>query len=328
MNPTLIHRSEIDPTRWNEHICASLQCVIYAQTFYLDIVCDEWHALVWPSKDEFKIVMPLPIRRKFGFNIVYQPHFCQYLGLFSLNELTAYAFEAFLRTLVKRFSYISTYHFNPENYFSMTNLPVSFPETKWWTEQTHWLEIGDYAKIFSGYTNDRKTNVRRGSNVKWNVDQGKDLVALIQLFEDNHSVSIGGVSATSLERLRTLFQSLYARGNAKVLYASLENEIHAGIMLVEFRQRIIYLFNAADRIGRKGNARTWMLDQHFQNHENRSATFDFESPQIESIASFYKSFGSKPVSYFAISANQLPFPLNQMQRLRKRLYLKTRQCLF
>ncbi|WP_026631586.1 hypothetical protein [Dyadobacter alkalitolerans] len=349
MTPLLIERAQICDAKWNEHICKSLQCVIYAQTYYLDTVCESWKALVWPNIQHPDIVMPIPIRRKWGVQVVYQPLFCQYLGLFSLKPLSGLQLESFLRFVSTEFSYISAYHFNPENSIRLSALAHTFPDFNFLQKHTHWLHLkGDLQQVNAGYSRDRKRNLVRSKGYSWEVQRSEDISPLIKLFSENQTACIpGGIDPDAFIRLKALFEALQARQQAE-LYYGLSNEhlhaghiyaghihagrlhsghIHAGILIVRFGGRAIYLFNAADQKGRKGNARTFMLDQHFRSIQRKTLIFDFESPEVDSIAQFYLSFGSVEVSFYAISRNELWFPLKQFQEWRKRFF-KTRQGLF
>ncbi|MCF0052370.1 GNAT family N-acetyltransferase [Dyadobacter sp. LJ53] len=329
MTPVLIERTQICDASWNDHIRKSLQCVIYAQTFYLDIVCENWKALVWPNIQHPEIVMPLPMRRKFGFTTIYQPLFCQYLGLFTLKPLAEFEIGSFIRFLSEEFSYISAYHFNPENSVRMSSIASAVSDFQFVKNHTHWLHIrGNYGQVHSGYSQDRKRNLKRSKALNWCIQKSADINPLITLFAENQTERIpGGVDPNAFVRLKTLFGVLNAGGHAEVYHAIFNGQIDAGILIVEFAGRAIYLFNAADRVGRRGNARTLMLDQYFRDCNGRMLTFDFESPEVSSIASFYSSFGSTPVSFYAISKNELWFPLRHIQNWRKRFF-KTIQGLF
>jgi hypothetical protein len=303
--------------------------VIYAQTFYLDIACESWKALVWPSIPHPEIIMPLPVRRKFGLVVVYHPLFCQYLGLFSLRPLSDFQFKSFIRFLSHRFSYVSAYHFSPENSVRMSALTITLPGLKFTQNHTHWLrtDLG-YWPLYSGYSNDRKRNLRRSRDCCWHVQKSNDVQPLLEMFRENQAARIkGGVNPEAFMTLGALVEDLQARELIELYYACADGHIHAGILLVKFAGRVIYLFNAADHKGRLGNARTFMLDEYFQKDSGKSLIFDFESPEVDSIASFYKSFGAEPILFYSMAKNELWFPLKQMQNWRK-YFFKTRPDLF
>lgn len=325
MIPVLVNRSQISDLCWNEHIRRSEQCVIYAYSFYLDVVSNGWKALVWPSAQDYLIVMPLPVKRKAGKTVVSQPLFCQYLGLFSVNELTACQLEAFLKSLSSHFSYISAYSFNPENSGVINAVRSRFAEFEFKEQQTYWLSLEkDYDKVYAPYSKDRKQNVKRGMREQWILQQSDDIRPLAHLFKENHAFQIsGGVNPDAYRKLTLLFKRLHSLEKAEIWYALKNSRLHAGILLVRNSGRVIYLFNAADEIGRKGNARTFMLDHYFSVHAGKPLVFDFESPEKSSIAAFYESFGAEKKAYFVIRKNGLSFPFRQIQEWRRNHMLKT-----
>jgi len=95
------------------------------------------------------------------------------------------------------------------------------------------------------------------------------------------------------------------------------------MLLATSNGRAIYLFNAASETGRRGNARTVLLDQYIQAHAGQPIVFDFESPEKPSIAAFYRSFGAREESYFSLRWNRLTvaerWPVAISRWLRKRL---------
>ncbi|MBE9464120.1 GNAT family N-acetyltransferase [Dyadobacter subterraneus] len=323
--PILLSRSEINDARWNELIAKSGQSVIYGFSWYLDIVCDNWKALVWPSTDNYQIVMPLPIKRKWNIEVVQQPLFCQYLGLFSIENLTDQQLDLFLKGLSSSFSYISAYHFNPDNSSLLQNVLHQFSKFEVRQNHTFWLSLsGSSSEIWAKYSSDRKANLKRGVRFEWVISPGEDIELLIHLFKEHHASGInGGVSDKAYTMLSDMVASLKLRDAIEVLYAQIGGTVHAGVLFVRTGNKVIFLFNAADEIGRRGNARTILLDHYFQSNSERPITFDFESPQLKSIASFYKSFGADPIPYFSVRKNDLPFPLKQIQNWRVRKLINT-----
>lgn len=324
--PILLSRTQIDAQRWNDHIQQSPQCVIYALSWYLDIVCPDWEALIWPSDAEYAVVMPLPVRHRLGLRILYRPLFCQYLGIFSKQELTSGQCRAFLTAVAESFSYISAYAFNPENY------PVLFAlgecqGFRFNTLQTHWLDLTPtYHMLHAGYSKDRQANLKRGTKEHWTVTQSDDFEPLIGLFIANHAPSIGRIHKCAYELLREIGKRCRAEDAGTLIYAGLDGKVHAGVLITHYGGRAIYLFNAADKKGRKGCARTVLLDGWFRSHAGTRHIFDFESPGIDCIVSHYRGYGALPVPFYTISRNALPFPLRPMQQIRKWVF-KTRRYL-
>ena len=75
-----LRHNEIDREKWDACIAASENGLVYAYSWYLDVVHPEWEALVM---DDYAAVMPLTGGRKFGVEYLFQPFFVQQLGAFS-----------------------------------------------------------------------------------------------------------------------------------------------------------------------------------------------------------------------------------------------------
>ena len=315
----LISRPQIDLAQWDELISRSPQSVIYAQSFYLDIVCQDWQALICSCNGLYEIVMPVPLRRKLGCTLVYQPLFCQFLGIFSLGELTFTQAETFVKSLSRHFPFISVYCFNPENTALLAPFLYNYSKLKSAVLTTQWLDLSkNYEMVSGSYSADRQANLQKSLGEDWTIVSFNNIHPLIDLFAKNHAERIpGGVNNAAYCTLEALFNQLCKRGLTQLRYAHKNGVIHAGALLVKCGSRVIYLFNAADEEGRSGNARTFLLDQYFRQQCEKDLHFDFESPEKESIMHYYKSFGGKSVPFFRIAQNKLPFPLKQIHQLRK-----------
>jgi len=328
--PLLLSRNEINDVRWNELIKQSEQQIIYGYTWYLDVVSDDWKALVWPSAEDYAIVMPLPVITKWLIEVIQQPLFCQYLGLFSRQTLNADELNAFLTTLSEHFVYISSYHFNPSNTELLTFSLAGFTRFQYTVNNTYWLSLdAPHSHVVEGFRADRKNNLKRSAGKNRMIFKSDDLEPMIQLFRENHEATVsGGVNTGAYETLAKLYGEVIKKQSAELSYVLNDGIIHAGILIVRSGNKAIYLFNAADRIGRGRNARTFLLNEYFKENDNSSVIFDFESPEIASIARFYQSFGAKVMPYFVVKSNNLPFPLRQLQNWRLKNLTNTRQVLF
>lgn len=328
MIPVLLTRGQISDSIWDKHISRSRQCVIYALSWYLDIVCEQWQALVWPSATDFSVVMPLPVRRKFGQRLLYQPLFCQYLGIFSSHDLTPVECSSFLKALASNFPYISNYTFNPENFALLREALPGCKGFDYKVNNTHWLKLGrPYADVYAGYQKDRKANLRKGWRANWQIVGSDDFKTLIKLFKENHARRIGKIKDGAYPTLERLGKKCLSNETGMLLYAQSGAQVCAGVLLTHYRGRTIYLFNAANDAGRKGNVRLVMLDAYLRENAATQSVFDFESPQEQSIAAYYAGFGGVATPFFSISRNALPFPFRQIQGLRKWLLIRTRQYL-
>lgn len=266
--------------------------------------------------------MPLPVKRKWGIPVVQQPLFCQYLGLFSRGEVPEATLAEFLESLSRCFPYISAYDFHPWHTPLLRKLLPNHAEFESKEKATHWLDLGNpYPRIASHYHNDRRKNLKRAKSYAWECFESNDVKPLLVLFHENHAFKIQNVKGSAYLTLRNLAAIALKNQAGSIRYASLQGEIHAGFMILEKNGAGIYLFNAADAVGRKGNARTLLLDQYFREAAEELKVFDFESPEVKSIVAFYESFGARKQTFVSIKKNELPFPLRQLQEIRKWIFL-------
>jgi hypothetical protein len=316
--PILLSRAAIDDKRWDQLIEQSSQSVVYGYSWYLDEVCNDWKALVWPSAEDYQIIMPLPVRRKWSIEVIQQPLFCQYLGLFSVLDISEFHLILFLEKVSSFYPYITSYHFHPDLTAILNRVLPQFPIFEIKQNHTYWLSLeNSLSTIRSNYSSDRIINLKRSEREKWVVGQSNNIIPLITLFQKYHASKIpGGVADVSYSLLTALFESLDRHKAAELFYIVKEGEIHAGALFVQAAGKVLYLFNAADETGRLGNARTFLLDHYFQLNVEKPLIFDFESPEKASVASFYKSFGARKMPYYSIRKNDLPFPFRQIQNWR------------
>jgi hypothetical protein len=321
LQPILLSRPEIDAARWDYAVKHSCQQVIYAYSWYLDVVCDDWSAVVWPSKESYEVILPLPVCRKYGITIVQQPLFCQYLGFFYAQTVPPALFLAFFSVLNRAFPFISSYTFNPENSVPEMTSALDSSGLTVSTLFTHRLSLQQpFEEIYCAYKRDRKINLKRSGKYPWKVSPSTDIVPLIDLFKQNHGLTIpGGVDPKAYARLQRIFKQCRRHAHAELWYAGL-NVNNAGILIVRSGGRAVYLFNAADQVGRDGNARSLLLNGYFEKYAGDEIQFDFESPENASIVAFYRSFNAAEAPFLSVCKNALPFPIRQIQQLRKRLF--------
>ncbi|GAB3691396.1 hypothetical protein GCM10027592_09390 [Spirosoma flavus] len=321
----ILRRHEIDDTAWDACVMASSQRIVYGYSWYLDAVLPapnwKWVGIVFLDKvNMYQAVMAVPLRRKQVAGVtlawvVHQPFFCQFLPIFCCNATLD--FQPFYEMLIKYFRYGAVLRLGQEIDSKLINNIQQL--------STHILHLSpDYKTVYQNYTADRKTNLIRAQKANWHVVESTDSTPLLDLFRKNHAAGIpGGVGEWAYEILQNLTEVLQKRNVALIRYAMQNGRIEAGALFVREGNRIIYLFNAASTGGRKGNARTLLIDQLIQEHAGRRYVgkpylLDFESPEKQSIRAFYKSFGAVKKPFWEVRWNRLHPLLRTLLRIRKR----------
>ncbi|GAB2585620.1 GNAT family N-acetyltransferase [Spirosoma areae] len=303
----IIPRHQLDATAWDACVAASPHRIVYGYSWYLDALLPapswKWIGLVLTNEvGQYQGVMPISLRRKriVGISkwVVHQPFFCQFLGIFSRGEPLDPT--PFFELLMNRFRYSSVVCTRqpPDNLLDFSSVSA---------KTTHILDLdADYESISRNYTRDRQLNLRRGFAANWIVVDSTDPEPLLRLFRENHADAIdGGVADWAYDLFRNVVNALTQRRLVTLRYALRDGGIEAGALFVKEGNRLIYLFNAASETGRRGNARTLLIDQMIRDHAGSPLIFDFESPEKSSVRDFYKSFGATEEPFWVMRWNRL-----------------------
>jgi len=315
-----LRHPQIDKQKWDACIEASEAGVMCVLSWYLDIVSPNWDALVEEKDGLYTSVMPLTGTSKMGFARLGSPHFCQQLGIVSIEPTTtADQAEQFLYEVSRRFRFAHNYKFVTENTDALARLTHKYDLHP---RHTRYLSLNrPYQDIYKGYNRDRKMNLKRARRAGLVMTESDDIEPMLNFFKAHvaHKV-VGGVAEPTYQMLRDLFSKMKALGLGHLYYTAIDGKPNAGCLFAKYKGKISYTFNAADTVGRISNGRTLMLDEVIRAHAGSAYTFDYESPAIEQIDQFYASFGAQQVQYFAMHLNALPLPIRLIRDLRIQAY--------
>ena len=126
MNPTnhliqFVARRDIEEDKWNDCVKSQPNGLIYANTQMLDSLSPGWDALVWQN---YKAIMPLTNRRKFGISYLYQPAFAAMLGI--IGDLSSNGIVAdFVRAIPSEYKFVDI-QFNETNLSQLLQENLTF----------------------------------------------------------------------------------------------------------------------------------------------------------------------------------------------------------
>ena len=278
-----VKRNQINEKKYNDCISNSLQSRIYGYSWYLDVVSDNWSALVL---NDYEAVFPLPIKSKFGISYIVQPFFTQQLGVFSKEKISDKLFAEFLNKIPSRFLK-TTIQFNSENTFIETN-----SEKK----NNYILPLDkDYEVLWKNFSKGRKHAIQQGLKNQLEIND-ISFTDLLLLSKEHYSFT--EISDKEYNKFKKVVEVLKTKNKIKVLGVFLHKELIGGSVFVFDSQRIVYLFSAVSQLGKEKQAASLLLHKIIKENSNSDKILDFEGSQFPSIASFFKSFGAKIETYF------------------------------
>ncbi len=295
-----LQRNEIDDKSWDSCIQLSFNGSIYGYAWFLDLVAEEWDALV---ENNYERVFPLVKRTKMKISYIYQPFFTQQLGLFSRNLLSPSVLNEFILAIPKQFKQVEI------NLNTLNNVDEKL--FRYIPQINHELDlIHSYDKISSSYSANLKRNLKKATEAGLTLSRNIKPDTVIDLFRNNKGKSILHLKDFHYNRLKRLIYSAKYKGVADIWGAfDQHNELCAGAFFIQSNHKVIFLFSGLSEEGRKAGAMPFLIDYYIREHANRHLTFDFDGSNDPNLARFYKSFGSKECVYQRLKIDRLPFYL-------------------
>ena len=310
-----VQHNEIDGLKWDSCIRNSVNGLIYAYSWYLDITCKKWDGLV---EDDYKSVMPLPRGEKYGFLYTYQPFFSQQYGVFSTMKISNEKVQQFLEAIPAKCKYIELC-LNTFNRVNDKTFEIS-------EGVTHLLDlISPYKTLHTNYSTETKRNLKKGLASSLTLAKNVPPKKVIDLFKANRGKNYD-IGAQHYTMLNTLMQTCIKKGLRLKCWGvyTKEKEFCAGAFFVESNRRSIFLFSGTNDIAFETHAMSFLINRYIEENAQQNLILDFEGSSDPDVARFYKGFGSKEVHFVKMRRNSLPGPVKWLKELqvKKRLSAK------
>lgn len=292
-----IAHKEINKQAWDHCVDNAVNQLVYAYSWYLDIVSPNWDALVLGN---YEAIMPLPQHKRFTLAYLAQPLFTQQLGVFYANLTHMHATNDFLAAIPEKFRLVeinlNTYNV-PSNHSFVAKQNV-----------TCILELNKgYENLKSNYALQIIRNLKKAEKNNLTVYSDIAPQTIIDLFKNNRGKSIKKFNNKSYQLLLNLIKVLSAN---KALYCvGVKNNIGqdiAGAIFIKINDYAIFLFSGANDEAKNCGAMSLLIDDFIKSNAGSQLILDFEGSNNKNLARFYLGFGSKPINYFSIRKNNLP----------------------
>lgn len=301
-NLQIVNADKIDRAKWDNCVNQSSNGMIYACSFYLDKMADNWSGIVL---NDYEGIMPVPWRKKMGIRYCYDVPFIQQLGWFSPSG--GFDGDMLLSCLFSFIKY-GDYSFNYNNFLQATGVQ----------EQNNYIIhlSQTHTSITANYTGDAVNNIKKAAQAHLSYHTAHWSAALESYRrwygKRLHNVSAKDYSAfNSLIKILEEKQQVFAR---KVMDDSTGNILAIALFLKD-KRRIYNLMNSTPEAGRKTGANHYLLDSMFKEFAGSGQVFDFEGSDIPGIKAFYEKFGAVNQPYPKLGTfNHLPFPLKLLKR--------------
>ncbi|GAB5552375.1 MAG: hypothetical protein Sapg2KO_19660 [Saprospiraceae bacterium] len=308
MQVRYLKNKDINRTRWDLAVDQSPSGLPYAYSWYLEtLVGNQWDGLVFGDYD---LVMPLPWNRKlFGIPQLFQPPFCQQLGVFGVEEKQA--LPTFIEAIPQRFQYVLLSLATVNSNWEEWSIDGTFR-----TKENLILSLDySYEELSSNFSKSLRKRIRKAKG-QLSLESSEDVNGLIQFYQKELAGKVG-LTSDRCQRLALLFSTLLDKNMAEIYVVKTPNQqICCQGLFLKTKHRIINLFGASNDLGRKLFAMHFLLAKVLERHANQAINFDFEGSEIPGVANFFKSFGPQSAPFLEYKRDHLPTLLSRIKERR------------
>lgn len=295
-----LKHNEIDIQKWDRCIKKSVNGTIYGYSWFLDIVSENWDALV---DDKYETVMPITYKEIAGIKILVQPPYATNLGVYSVNVLEESVVNAYAAKIPGNIRYIRI-NLNKFNKIASQFIKVIHGNV-------YELDlIRSYAKITSCYTEKMKGALKEGSENRISVVAGMNSVDLISLYLREKGLLWKLFFRQRIKKIRMLIAASVKFRVGQIYGAyTRENNLCAAGLFVWSHQKIILLVFGIDKVGKKEYALEVLIDEFIKLNAGQNLTLRFEYTSQSKYADLYSGFGGKKYQFIKIRKYNFPFNL-------------------
>ncbi len=301
---TIIPAASLDKKKWDQMIDSDPNRCIYARYEYLNLLCDQWSAIVL---NDYHAVWPLPWRKKWGMRYYYQPAFVQQLGLFGS---TSDAELALMVDAMKRFALLGDLTFHGQQHYLYALLPL---------QRRPNFVLPAYRGITyirSEYRSAFRKSLQKASGHPLLYRNDLDHEWVIRQYQASYGARMPQVSTSDYAHFIQLCDHLHQEKNCLVRFVSTadHHEPLAAVILLRDGKRLYNICNIISDQGRDLGANHWLFDQVLEEFSEQDYLLDLEGSSLPGVAFFYASLGAINEPYYLYERSPLISKFRQLLR--------------
>jgi hypothetical protein len=297
-----LHRDQLDEGRWDEVIAQSQAETLYPYTWYLDVVAAKWSAIVM---DDYRFVMPVVWKQKYGLKYIYQPYYTQQLGIFSKEYVDPTVIGETLPVLYKKFRF-ANFNFNSKNLVAEDKNWSLYDKTNYVLDLT-----ASYKDLSASFSTNAKRNIKRAITNSGELEKGVSCEEVIAFKRENDTIKR---TEGEYKWLQNLLETVTNKGAGTAYGVRADGFLIASAFFGFSRTRGIYLVSASNVEGKEQRSMFKIVDAFIREHAGTELKLDFEGSNIPSVARFFAGFGARPEIYQGVNFDRLPVLLNKLRK--------------
>lgn len=303
MNIQYLSNHDIDKDAWDRCIAGSFNGSLCAYSWFLDLICENWDALV---EGRYESVMPLATKKFLGKKIICLPYFSTGFGIFSGIPVNQAKTRAFIDAIPPHFNYyrIMLNKYNPVdiiNFNSVVHLRYELDLIK------------PYHKLAADIAPDmqRKLNLAVAHGLFYSA--GLSPNDMIRFITDKNIQVPQELYQNDYRLLRTVVAALirYKSGELFGVYDR-HNELSSVSLLAWTRNQVHLIFQVIAPDNIRDYPHLFLIDRIMDKYAETNTTLLLETSGIPFSPALYRDFGARETRCHEIVHNKLPFPINML----------------
>lgn len=283
-----LEHSEIDKDRWNKAVTEAPNATIFADFDFLCIGNPNWCALV---EDDYRCVMPLPVRSKLSIKYIFTPFFYNRMGIFSSSDIGASTVKNFVDAIPRKYRQIDL--------FLNENNPGNLIEQKTIEIVSHQLDLHrPYEAIIHQYSQNTVRNIKAAQKKGLEYAEEVSIKEIIRLFQKNRGKQKNvHYKKRDYYTLMKLAHHAHNQGKLDTIGVICNGKMIAGALFLRDYHKTWFWFSGRDNAQADKKAMFFLIDEYIKRHAGQPLTLDFNGSMNENVARLYKGFGGIPYSF-------------------------------
>jgi len=279
-----VENKNIDREKWDLVISNSENAYIYSTSNYLDIVSDNWDALIY---GDYNVIMPLPYKKKYGIKYIMQPIFAQQLGIIYIEKPEDKILNEFVNFLKNSFIYFAinlNYDNNSNNY------------TKYHEKTNLILNLNySYDKILKGFSTNTKRNIKKSQKEDFVIEkENQNNEEFLNFFVSN---LVEKESEQTINILKNIINYSFKENIGTIYSVKKNDEILSSVFILKSFNRYIYLAASSNKKGKELRTMFFLLNSFIEENCDSDYILDFEGSDVDGVKRFYKGFNAVEQNY-------------------------------
>ncbi len=304
---TYTEHKNINKQKWDKCIDNSSNACIFIYSWYLDVVADDWSALIL---NDYEAVFPLATKSKYKINYIYQPFFTRYFGVYTNLKITSKLVNDFFDSIPSKFKYIE-FCLHETNSFEVNGIEKKEKRFQLLDLKT------SYETIVKNYSENTRRNIKKAIKSGLKIRPDIEPEKIVNLFKTTKGGELEIFKPNDYVLLIKLMNACLKnkKGQSFAVYDG--DELCAAAFFMFNDSTFTYLKNGLTDNGKAKGAMYLLIDYFILQNSQKKYQLDFGGSSVDSVAQFYNKFGAKDYVYLQVKKNNLPTVAKWIKKIKE-----------